>query len=103
LNIDDLPWASGNRQRYIVCAANKTADGTLVLGARHYDSVMHDTIDRLKLKRSHNPDDQGFIDQYGVFLSRTEAWKVAFYAGQIRFRCGGDTANGGTLYSENLY
>lgn len=46
---------------------------------------------------------QGFIDQWGVFMDRQEVWKVAEAAGQILHRCGGDTSNGGTLYSENLY
>jgi hypothetical protein len=50
-----------------------------------------------------DPVDQGFLDQHGVFLSRTEAWKVAEAAGQILRRVGGDDANGGTLFSENLY
>lgn len=47
--------------------------------------------------------DAGFIDQFGNFHTRTEAWKIAEAAGQIFRRCGGDTVNGGTLYSENLY
>jgi hypothetical protein len=50
-----------------------------------------------------NEEDQGFIDQFGKYYTRTEAWKIAEAMGQIRYRCGGDTANGGTLYSENLY
>ena len=32
-----------------------------------------------------------------------KAWKIAEPAGQIRRRIGGDTINGGTLFSENLY
>lgn len=47
--------------------------------------------------------EQGFIDQWGIFLNRQEAWKVAKAAGQILYRCGGDDSDGGTLYSENLY
>lgn len=47
--------------------------------------------------------DQGFIDQFGAFMSRTEAWKVAEAAGQIIRRVDGDAVDGGTLYSENLY
>jgi hypothetical protein len=90
-------------QRRVVCAACKMSDGTLVLGARHGDGCMIATADRLGKKRSHDPDDQGFIDQRGVFMTRQEAWKVAEAAGQILYRCGGDTRDGGTLYSENLY
>ena len=46
---------------------------------------------------------QGFVDQYGEFFDRCEAWKIAEREGQILRRCGGDGAKGGTLYSENLY
>lgn len=49
------------------------------------------------------PGAQGFVDNEGNFLTREEAWKVAERCGQIIRRCGGDTANGGTLYSENLW
>jgi hypothetical protein len=47
--------------------------------------------------------EEGFIDQFGDFHARTEAWKIAEAAGQILHRCGGDDTDGGTLYSENLY
>jgi hypothetical protein len=90
-------------QRRVVCAACKMADGTLVLGARHWDGRMIGISARLGKERSHDPNDQGFIDQRGVFMTRQEAWKVAQDAGQILYRCGGDTRDGGTLYSENLY
>lgn len=87
----------------VVCSACKMTDGTIVLGARHWDGRMIAMASMLNRQRSHDPNDQGFIDQWGRFMSRTEAWKVAEAAGQILYRCGGDTANGGTLYSENLY
>ena len=47
--------------------------------------------------------EQGFVDRFGKFHNREEAWKIAEPAGQIRRRVGGDTINGGTLFSENLY
>lgn len=82
----------------IVCAANrKRFTGEVVLGIRHWDAFMH------KMETEGDPVDQGFIDNGGNFLSRTEAWKVAEAAGQIIRRVGGDESNGGTLYSENLY
>lgn len=90
----------------IVCAANRDANGFIVLGIRHFDMHMRAHFERIAkvldvdIKK---PIEQGFVDQFGKFYSRTEAWKVAEAAGQIRHRCGGDTANGGTLYSENLY
>lgn len=94
---------SSDYQRRVVCAACKMTDGTLILGARHWDGHMIMISSKLNKERSKNPDDQGFVDQWNVFMTREEAWKVADAAGQILYRCGGDTANGGTLYSENLY
>lgn len=44
--------------------------------------------------------EQGFVDQFGTFLTREEALPIARAAGQIRFRCGGDEIR---LYSDNLY
>jgi hypothetical protein len=91
-------------KRRIVAAANKYDCGFIAVGARHWDVRMRQQI---LLAREHGravgDEEQGFIDQRGQFLSRTEAWKVAEAAEQIRFRCGGDERDGGTLYSENLY
>lgn len=82
----------------IVCAANrKRFTKEIVLGVRHHDAFM-DLLDT-----EGDPVDQGFIDNKGNFLNRTDAWSVAEAAGQIIRRCGGDDSNGGTLYSENLY
>jgi hypothetical protein len=91
-------------QRRIVCAANFTPrdGGVIFLGARHFDGLMRTAIgayflgERVELE-------EGFIDQFGDFHTRTEAWKIAEAAEQILRRCGGDDADGGTLYSENLY
>ena len=88
--------------RRVVCSACRCIEtGHLIIGPRHFDSIMRSQLlrekDHLKYK------DQGFIDQWGIYMSRTEAWKVAEAAGQILYRCGGDEADGGTLYSENLY
>ena len=103
--------ATAPEVRRVVCAAIlKLPHGYRVIGPRHHDLVMQ-TQDKWAVEageyteNSRFPDreNQGFIDQYGVFMTRTEAWQVALAAGQIRYRCGGDTANGGTLYSENLY
>jgi hypothetical protein len=86
--------------RRIVCAANRYL-GKVVLGARHFDERMVEQIRDLGLKGREC--EQGFIDQYGVFMTRKQAWPVALVAGQIIRRVGGDDADGGTLYSENLY
>lgn len=87
----------------IVCAAVRLKDGLVVCGARHFDSRMRDALCRIS---THDMDGtltgakQGFIDQYGSFLTREEAWTVAHTNGQIirdHERCIG------TLYSEHLY
>ena len=45
--------------------------------------------------------EQGFIDNFGNFLTREEAWLVAKAAGQVIKVCGGNGS--GKLFSENLY
>lgn len=78
--------------RRVVCAALRDSHGTIICGPRHWDSICRGT--------SKGGWEQGFVDQRGAFLTREEAWKVAFDAGQILRRVGGDE---GHLYSENLY
>lgn len=94
-------------ERRVVCAAIRAADGDLLLGIRHYSADMHAQLaqraDRAKFL--HRLDvDQGFVDQHGVFLSRTEAYRVAYEADQIRYpgACGSGL-DGAKLYSEGLY
>lgn len=92
-------------KRYVVCSACKSQCGELMLiGARHYDSLMHKTMKALEgAGYKWTAGEQGFVDQYGEFMTREEAWIVARASGQIRRRVGGDTLNGGRLFSENLY
>ena len=88
------------KQRRIVCAANRNPDThDIILGIRHFDHLMRQAGGN----QTRFFTEQGFVDQHGIFLDRIEAWKVAESAGQIVYRVGGDTADGGTLYSENLY
>lgn len=72
--------------RRVVCAAIRAADGTVLLGIRHYSQDMHDqiarTIDGAKFY-NRREDDQGFVDQHGVYLTRREAMRVALAAGQV--------------------
>ena len=84
--------------RRVVCAAVRDSDGRIVIGPRHFDKTMTDTINLLD--EWSRPWEQGFIDQHGEFMTREEAHKVATEAGQIIRRCGGDD---GRLFSENLY
>jgi hypothetical protein len=99
-------------QRRVVCAAIRAADGTVLLGIRHYSADMHEQIrqraDGEKFKHRHD-EDQGFVDQYGVFMDRFEAYRVAHAAGQIinPNKCGNGLDGTGVvsakLYSEGLY
>ncbi len=94
-------------ERRIVCAAIRASDGSVLLGVRHYSADMHHQIAQRHdgHKFYHRLDaDQGFVDQFGVFMGREEAYKVAVAAGQLRYpdHCG-EGLDGPRLYSEGLY
>lgn len=94
-------------ERRVVCAAIRAADGEILLGIRHYSEDMHWQIEARVDggKFCHRlDDDQGFVDQHGVFMNREEAYLVALEANQIRYpeRCG-EGLDGPKLYSEGLY
>ena len=88
----------------IVCAAIRNSKGRIIVGARHYDGIMHTALnystdsadweDRSQIT-------QGFIDQRGNFLTREEAFDIAEENGQIIRLCGSENTR--KLYSENLY
>ncbi len=87
--------------RRVVCAAMRHSAGSVICSPRHWDKV---AVDRVGGQGGPwKGAEQGFVDQRGVFMTREEAWKVAEAAGQIIRRVGGDTLNGGHLFSENLY
>ena len=91
--------------RRVVCAAIRDEREELLIGVRHFSPDMRKTMSYMqdfgrRFKREHT---QGFVDQFGKFMDRREAWRVANEAGQIYRRVGGDESKGGTLYSENLY
>lgn len=90
----------------IVCAANRMPDGTMFIGARHWDELMCAQADRyVKLNGLEDHEvgeaEQGFMDQWGHFLTRRAAWFIAEQNGQILHR--GPGYNGPDLFSENLY
>lgn len=91
------------KQRRVVCAACLFDKG-VVLGARHFDTRMHEACKDLygSERYANLVDVQGFVDNHGLFMDRKEAWIVAEAAGQILYPDigGGST---GTLYSEHLY
>ena len=83
----------------VVCAAIRK-EGRIICGARHYDSIMIGQISSSEGSGYWRSSEQGFIDQMGNFLTRTEAHDIAIKNGQIRRRCGNDKTE---LFSENLY
>ena len=97
-------WVRYGVTRRIICAANNYG-GYIVTGARHFcpimcmqiDSVGHDLL--LEFAGGYDNVEQGFIDQYGLFMDREEAYQVAKAAGQILTR----HEWGETLYSESIY
>ena len=87
-------------QRRVVCTAMRNKDGLIICGARHFDPIMRALVSKLGGPDVWRFAEQGFIDQWGTFLTRTEALQIAKAARQRRRRCGGDKT---ALYSENLY
>ena len=88
-------------KRVIVTAANKVGDTGLVLvGVRHWDKLMNAQWKLLKtiVECPLCDIEQGFVDQYGQFLSRDDAYYIAHHNEQPLI--GEDW---GQLYSENLY
>lgn len=87
----------------IVCAANNYNDVIIIIGARHYDDWMHAQIEAFSKLLGDNffkmSPIQGFIDQYGNFYGREEAYKIAKANNQI-IRDHHITRK---LFSEHLY
>jgi hypothetical protein len=82
---------AGRMQQRVVCAANRCEKTKqIAIGVRHFCPIMRNNMEAMYMGSWTTPE-QGFIDQY------------ASAAGQIIRRCSGDTVDGGTLYSENLY
>ena len=84
--------------RRVVCSANLFPCGTIIIGVRHWDPLMRKQAKAYGLNK--DGVEQGFIDQWGVFMTREEAWIVAEAANQIIYR---GNWGSGVLYSENLY
>lgn len=90
----------------VVCAANRMPDGTLFIGARHWDELMSDQARRyIEINGLCDHEvggaEQGFIDQWGNFLTRKQAWRIAEANDQVLRR--GPGFDGSELFSENLY
>jgi len=86
-------------QQIVVCAANRK-DGIIFCGARHCDSVMRSQANMMQGMKLTNCE-QGFIDQFGDFLTREEALKIVITNGQpFNAERNGSTTK---LFSEGLY
>lgn len=86
-------------QQVVVCAAIKIGD-VILCGARHCDSAMRSQAKAIGIITMQNGQ-QGFIDQFGDFLTRKEAMNIVKENGQTFHieRNQGDSV----LYSEGLY
>ena len=99
--IDDITFIP----RHIVCAAI-CFDDLIVVGVRHYDDFMREQIEDAKnngtlVKLNRAKEEQGFIDQYGQFVNRTDAsYIVVMNKQQLR---DSNIKIGDELFSKNLY
>ncbi|ASV44082.1 hypothetical protein PBI_SCTP2_67 [Salicola phage SCTP-2] len=84
----------------IVCAAMKLQDGTIVVGVRHFDHFMIQQIQAMNMHVTHSNTVQGFVDQFGEFYDREQAYEVAHGNNQI---VRDEDVCHGSLFSENLY
>jgi hypothetical protein len=87
----------------VVCAAcrlNHPEHGTIILvGARHWDGLMRSQANLLNIRGG--GEEQGFVDQFGSFLTRKEALAIVKSNGQP-FNQSRNSATD-ELYSEGLY
>lgn len=95
---EDCRKLTNPEKQRVVCAANRCADGYLLLGARHGDALMHEQA--VRSGRRVIGTEEGFVDQWGNFLTREEAYVIAERQGQYR---PWGTHIPGVLFSEDLY
>jgi hypothetical protein len=75
-----------NLERRVVCAAIRAANGDILVGVRHYSQDMHYRIqDSANGRRFENrfDENQGFVNSWGEYLTREEAYIVARHNNQI--------------------
>lgn len=102
----------------IICAAVQNKDGRITCGPRHFDGTMWAQILGITLEEFSNIQrdpagsvpitvkiwqgaEEGFIDQYGKFYTREEAWPIALENEQINPQ--EFMWQTGKLHSEHLY
>jgi len=93
-------WIPDPARRRIVCAAILFEQG-MIVGPRHYDAVMMAQYKAMGLKQTEADGIQGFIDQFGTFFDREQAFEIATRQGQIRHKTGNPDST--ELFSEDLY
>jgi hypothetical protein len=96
--------------RRIVCAAMRREDGRIICSPRHMDetfwkqvlnvSVLDFTLPMPDAVKEWQGCDQGFINSWGEYLTREEAWIVAAHNKQI---INDQDWQIGCLHSEHLY
>ena len=89
-------------KQFIVCAAIKFTDGTVIAGARHWDSWMCNLADKLGGYDMSNQESDGFIDNLGNYLTRKEAEQVVRENKQVNVNFD-ELDRRGMLFSEELY
>lgn len=98
-----------DKAQRIVCAACRWPDGHVILGIRHFSPDMRLSA-ALQGYDVAECREQGFVDQFGTYLTREEAFKIAMQQGQFRaYQSAITTAfdiskiKTDKLYSEDLY
>lgn len=86
----------------VVCAAIQFPDGQIFTGVRHFSP---DMVIVMRLS-GYQPaqdfkEEQGFVDQWGNFLTREEAFEIAVRQGQHTDKF--NRTESVPLYSEDLY
>jgi hypothetical protein len=98
-------WDKFCVEPYIVCAANKYGD-FIVTGSRHLSVPMIMTIELVGMDALHayaggpEKEEQGFIDQYGRYWGRREAYDLCIQQGRPLLEEGRSKT---ILFSEHLY
>ena len=93
--------------RKVVAAATKCffnwGEEHVVVGVRHFDAFMCNSIQLLQEKHGVRVDEeQGFVDQWGVFRSGEEAMQVVKASGQP-FSLNRNGGEDDELYSEGVW
>lgn len=88
--------------RKVVCAAIRDPNTQIIYcGPRHFDQVMWNQLKAAGIEIALEFE-QGFVDQWGYFMDRYEAMRVALNAGQkVDFGRQGNIKD--HLFSEGLY